>query len=132
MIPITVEVKERSFDEMITFFNNRVADMDISPSDKMTLLGMITAIDFKYKKDVKKRTGFTVIDKNTCQEADLEQIALKAPWAKGLCYCDMEGFAIGQDGDMYLLDECGRWTYPPQDRFEVRWEDDSDDKNHTP
>ena len=53
-----VELKKRSFDEMIKYFNNNVADMDISPSYKMELLGMITAIGFKYEEDVKKpKTG---------------------------------------------------------------------------
>ena len=122
-------MKRRSEYEMITFFNNKVADMDISRKNKMEILGMITAIGFKHEEDIKNWTDFTVIDKTTGQEADLEQLALKEPWAKGLCYCDMEGFAIGQDGDLYLLDECGKWVYPPQDRFEIRWEGDSDDSN---
>lgn len=51
---MTLELKERSFDEMIKYFNNKVADMDISPSYKTELLGMITAIGFKYEKDVKE------------------------------------------------------------------------------
>ena len=55
---MTVKLKKRSFDEMIKYFNNKVADMDISPSYKMELLGMITEIGFKYEKDVKEpKTG---------------------------------------------------------------------------
>lgn len=29
-----------------------------------------------------------------------------------LMYCDMETVAVGMDGEIYLLDECGRWDYP--------------------
>lgn len=43
-------MKERSFDEMIAYFNSRVADMDISQDCKMELLGMVTALGYKHKK----------------------------------------------------------------------------------
>lgn len=65
--------------------------------------------------------AFTVIDKLTGQAADMEQIALKEKWADGLIYCDMEGFALEQDGTLLLLDECGNFAYCPPDRFELRW-----------
>ena len=45
-------MKERSFDEMIAFFNRRVADMDISQDCKMELLGMVTALGYKHEKSV--------------------------------------------------------------------------------
>ncbi len=41
---------ERSFDKMISYFNHRVADMDINQDYKMELLGMITALGFKHEK----------------------------------------------------------------------------------
>lgn len=41
---------KRTMDEMITHFNDTVSAMDISRKDKMTLLGMITAIGFEYQK----------------------------------------------------------------------------------
>ena len=62
---------------------------------------------------------FCVFDKNKNKEADCYKIALKEDWAKCLCYCDMEGFAITQDGMLILLDECGRYTYCPDNRFKV-------------
>ena len=65
---------------------------------------------------------FKVIDKMTGKEADPEEIALNEAWADGLIYCDMEGFAVGEDGRLYLLDECGRFEYAPSDRFEVVWD----------
>lgn len=64
---------------------------------------------------------FTVIDKTTGKEADDYKIALTEDWAKGLCYCDMEGFAVTECGDLILLDECGNFEYASQDRFEVRF-----------
>ena len=65
---------------------------------------------------------FTVIDTKTGKEADTYKIASKEEWAKGLCYCDMEGFAIEEDGTLILLDECGRYAYCPKERFEVEWD----------
>ena len=65
------------------------------------------------------RLEFKVIDNNTGKEADIGKIALKEDWAKDLCYCDMDGFAITQDGSIILLDECGKYVYCPYDRFEI-------------
>jgi hypothetical protein len=65
---------------------------------------------------------FHVIDKNTSKEADIEQIAIKEDWAKGLIYCDMEGFFINEEGDLILADECGNYVFCDQDRFQVVWE----------
>ena len=45
-------MRERSFDEMIAYFNRRVADMDISQDCKMELLGMIAAIGYKHETSV--------------------------------------------------------------------------------
>jgi hypothetical protein len=64
--------------------------------------------------------GFTVIDKLTGKRPNLKEIALYEEWAKGLIYCDMEGFAIDEDGELLLLDECGKFVSCPYDRFEIR------------
>ena len=50
---------------------------------------------------------------------DIEKIAASEEWAKGLIYCDLEGFALTEDGLLVLLDECGNVAYPPSDRFKV-------------
>ena len=50
---------------------------------------------------------------------DLEQIALNEEWAGELIYCDTNGFALADDGALVALDECGRYAYPPIDRFRV-------------
>ena len=62
---------------------------------------------------------FVVIDKKTGKEADIYNIALHEEWANHLIYCDMEGFAIQEDGTLVLLDECHNMAYCPLDRFEV-------------
>jgi hypothetical protein len=65
---------------------------------------------------------FRVIDTKTGMEADEVEIALHEEWAKGLIYCDMDGWAICQDGEtIMLLDECGRHEFPPAGRFKVEW-----------
>ena len=74
-------------------------------------------------KDKEKQIEFKVIDNNTGKEADIGEIALKEDWAKGLVYCDMEGFAILDDGNLVLLDECGKYEYCPSERFSVKFED---------
>ena len=63
--------------------------------------------------------GFTVIDLHTGEYPDLLDIALTEDWAKGLMYCDMEGFALEEDGTLLLLDECGKFAYCPPGRFRV-------------
>ena len=68
---------------------------------------------------------FTVIDKKTGEYPDLCKIALEKDWAKNLMYCDMEGFAIEEDGTLVLMDECGRYAYPPENRFEIRLVDET-------
>lgn len=60
---------------------------------------------------------FIVIDNKTGKEADTYEIALKEEWAKHLIYCDMEGFAILENGELVLLDECGGVAYCPEGRF---------------
>lgn len=64
---------------------------------------------------------FFVIDKTTGQAPDMMEIALHEDWADGLIYCDMEQFALGGDGEMYLLDECGSYRTCPVDRFQIMW-----------
>ena len=70
---------------------------------------------------------FKVIDKKTGKEADTYKIALKEDWAKHLIYCDIEGFAIEEDGSLVLLDECGNVAYCPVDRFEIVFEEEETD-----
>ena len=50
---------------------------------------------------------------------DLEKIALTEDWAKHLIWCDIDVFALTEDGTLVLLDDCGNVAYPPADRFKV-------------
>lgn len=63
--------------------------------------------------------NFTVIDTKTGEYPDLWDIALHEEWAQDLMYCDMEGFATLEDGTLILMDECGRFTYCPEGRFQI-------------
>lgn len=65
---------------------------------------------------------FSVIDIKTDKYPNLEEIALNEEWAKGLMYCDMEGFHIDEDGTLCLADECGNYRYCPHDRFKIKVE----------
>lgn len=72
---------------------------------------------------------FRVIDRKTGKAPDLEKIALEEEWAKGLIYCDMEGFAVCEDGVLMLLDECGSFRYCPEGRFRILFHETSEDWN---
>lgn len=63
--------------------------------------------------------NFTVIDIQTGKYPDLSDIALHEDWAQGLMYCDMNGFAVQEDGTLILMDDCGRFVYCPGGRFQV-------------
>jgi len=65
---------------------------------------------------------FTVLDTHTGDAPNLEEIAIHESWAKPLVYCDMEGFALMEDGSLILLDECGNWVHCPKGRFRVEME----------
>ena len=69
---------------------------------------------------------FRVIDNTTGKEADTWDIARHEEWAYCLNYCDMEGFAITEDGSLVLMDECGNFVYCDPERFKVVFEDDKD------
>lgn len=70
---------------------------------------------------------FTVIDKHTGRYPDTWGIARRCEWAKHLMYCDIEGFALTEEGNLILMDECGGIAYCPSDRFEIMWLEDCKD-----
>lgn len=61
---------------------------------------------------------FKVIDKQTGEEADIQQI-VKEDWAQRLVYTDVLGFLISEDGALYLADACGNFIPCSYDRFKV-------------
>ena len=77
---------------------------------------------FDLLKEQEHSETFVVIDNKTGEEADTYEIALHEDWAKHLCYCDMEGWAIEDNGTLLLVDECGRFEYADRERFKVKWE----------
>lgn len=79
------------------------------------------ALNVLQKQDNNKSffVGFNVIDVETEDYPDLQYIVLHEEWAKGLCYCDIDGFCISEDGTLVLMDDCGRCAYPPDGRFKV-------------
>ena len=79
----------------------------------------LTELEDKIESGTLVELPFAVIDKQTKKEADEYKIVLEEDWVKDLCYCDIDGFAITQDGNIILLDECGKYTYCPYDRFEI-------------
>ena len=104
----------------------KLLDTDIVRQDKVALnlleqvLYDIQHVPTLTQPNEPLATGFDVVDTKTGEYPDLEKIALKEDWAKHLMYCDMEGFAIEEDGTLLLLDECGRQACCPVGRFEIR------------
>lgn len=76
------------------------------------------------RRDAEGIRSFMVIDTKTGKEADTYEIALHEDWAKHLIYCDIDGWAIGDDGSLMLIDDCGRFAYADRERFKVVWEDE--------
>ena len=88
-------------------------------NDYEKVVNRLAELEGKIENGTLVEFPFCVFDKKKNKEADCYKIALKEDWAKCLCYCNMEGFAITQDGMLILLDECGRYTYCPDNRFKV-------------
>lgn len=63
--------------------------------------------------------GFTVIDNKTGTYPDCEKIALEEEWAKHLVYCDIDTFAVTEDGSLILMDDCGNCAFCPDGRFTI-------------
>lgn len=61
-----------------------------------------------------------VTDKKTGAYPDVQKIAMEEGWAKNLVYCDIAGFALDEDGDLLLIDDCNNIAYCPSGRFNVR------------
>ena len=73
---------------------------------------------------------FWVVDKKTGREADPGDIALHEEWAHDLIWCDMEGFAMLQNGTLILVDECGNYEICTEDRFEIVKYDPEEENNN--
>ena len=63
---------------------------------------------------------FTIIDKRTGEEADIDNLIEELDLKAKLMVNDIEGFAIGECGEIYLLDECGNFIFVEPDNYYVR------------
>lgn len=70
---------------------------------------------------------FSVIDKTTGEYPDVVKIARTEDWAKHLMWMDISGFALFEDGGLYLMDDCGNTACCPHGRFEIMVEDGGDE-----
>ena len=80
------------------------------------------------KNDLISRSAlieFEVIDNQTGRYPNCELIAVTEEWAKRLVYCDIDCFAITEDGTLLLIDDCNNIAYPPRDRFTVKFDPES-------
>lgn len=113
--------REMTIEEWAKDFKSYINALDIQRDDLKGIMEYIDdAIDLL--KEQEHGETFIVIDTKTGEEADTYDIALHEDWAKHLCYCDMEGWAIEEDGTLLLVDECGRFEYADRKRFKVKWE----------
>lgn len=109
--------------EAILTIANYSVDVDGVPGYVAQALAMaISALNEKAERSNPQPLELKVIDPKTKEYPDLYKIALHEKWAKGLMYCDMEGFALEEDGTLLLLDECGNFAYCPKGRFECSFE----------
>lgn len=68
--------------------------------------------------------AFKVIDKRTGREPifDFNHIFREKWFKESGCCCDIDGWYLGDDGTLILLDDYGNVAYPPADRFKVIFE----------
>ena len=84
------------------------------------LLGLSNRKTLKSPKD--KPVQFRVIDNKTGKEPIYDHNHLfKQKWFKNsnLIWCDISCWAIDEEGNLMLVDDCDNIAYPPQDRFDV-------------
>ena len=111
--------REKVINELVEYIESALAvDSDYVDCVRTDLLQTVVGL----LKEQPHGETFTVIDTKTGKEADEYNIALHEEWAKHLCYCDMEGWAIENDGSLLLVDECGRFAYADRERFKVVWD----------
>lgn len=63
---------------------------------------------------------FTIIDKRTGEEVDIDNLIEELDIKTKIMVNDIEGFAIGEYGEIYLLDECGNFIFVEPDNYDIR------------
>ena len=107
-------------DELIKRFNNTVAEMSISTKDKMTILGMITAIGYKHQEECK--TYQDIIETDRAEIEWLKKCVNDLPKPVRCRDCiHLSGVTNG--GTFFRCDRYDRWqdesnrVYMPLDGF---------------
>lgn len=70
---------------------------------------------------------FKVIDTRTNREPIFDHNHLfREKWFKEshLIWCDISGWGIDEDGNLFLADDCDNIAYPPKKRFRVEFDFD--------
>lgn len=106
-----------------SWHSGRIADFcKVTKVSADWLLGLSKTKTIKFPKGAPIQ--FKVIDTRTGREPIFDHNHIfKEKWFKqsGLIWCDLEGWAVSEDGVLMLADECGNVAYPPSGRFEVRF-----------
>lgn len=68
---------------------------------------------------ISNKRQFAVLDLKTMGIPDVRNIALTEDWAKNLTHCDIDGFYLGEDGQLLLLDYSGHCSFCDNERFIV-------------
>ena len=66
-------------------------------------------------------TSFRVVDPKTGEDMVFDEAILEEDWIKnsGLVIYDIDSFALLENGQLILTDECGNFAYVPEGRFKV-------------
>ena len=100
-------MRQRSLDEMITYFNQEIDKMDIDRKYKIALLGMVTAIGCTAKQTIEERKTGKWIKRGSwycCSECGAEMF-FTGVYDENQHYCyncgaDMRGENDGKQPDM--------------------------------
>lgn len=93
---------------------------DLNPDNRRSVeacQGAIAAI-LELKAKLEKPIQFRVIDTTTGKEPT-EKVIFQLAKQGNLVYCDIDGFYIGEDGELCLMDDCGNATWLDGERFKV-------------
>ena len=104
-------MKERSFDEMIAYFNRRVSEMDIAQDYKMELLGMVTALGYKHEKSVPQwipcSERLPEVDESVLVTTEWDDISIA--WRTGI-----DKWLIHEGNTSVTTDDLTAWMPLPQ------------------
>ena len=129
-------MQKRKFDELISHFNRKVADMSIDQKYKMELLGMISAIGFAHEKELSTNlaeVGMDCISRQAAIDAlteygngravfisvgeaviRIEQLPpiqpIQPKRGRWVLVCDNNGMH-------FICNKCGAWRYHQEQKF---------------